>query len=250
MSSTLIEIRDLHKSFGEQEVLRGVNLSLPEGGITALIGKSGEGKSVLLKHLVDLLQPDQGEILFEGVSLKNMSRKKRWTILAHLSFMFQGMALFDSMTIEENISLPLKETLRLPPNEIARRVKEMTTRLEIDEVGRKYPSQLSGGMQRRVALARALVTRPKIVLFDEPTTGLDPLRTAGVINLIEESRRNFNFTAVIVTHDLERIFAIANRVAMLDEGKIIFFGSPEEIKESKIPIIREFLHGALPACPL
>lgn len=243
MTVPMIEIRGLKKAFQGQEVLRGVDMTVPEGEVTAVIGKSGEGKSVLLKHIIGLLRPDAGEILFQGEALSAMNRTARRAFRRHCSYMFQNMALFDSMTVFDNIALPLRETERLPEPEVATRVEALAERLDLAAVTGKYPSQLSGGMQKRVALARALVTEPRVVLFDEPTTGLDPIRKASVLALIDQSRRQFGFSAVLVSHDIPDVFEVAGHVAMLDEGRIVFEGTPEAITASDDPRVRRFLAG-------
>ncbi len=243
MNKPMIEIRGLKKAFQGQEILRGVDMIVPEGVVTAVIGKSGEGKSVLLKHIIGLLEKDGGEILFQGESLSAMSRTERRAFRRHLSYMFQNMALFDSMNVFDNIALPLRETERLPERTVAARVEAMAGRLELAGVLAKYPSQISGGMQKRVALARALVTEPRLVLFDEPTTGLDPIRKASVLSLIDNSRRQFGFTAVLVSHDIPDVFGVAGHVAMLDGGRIVWQGPPEAITASDDPVVRRFLAG-------
>mgnify|MGYP000997859720 CR=1 FL=1 len=243
MQPPLIEIKNLRKAFKGQDVLRGVNLSVPEGMITTIIGKSGEGKSVLLKHIIGLLTPDSGEILFQGTELTRLKKAKRRELKRSFSYMFQNMALFDSMTVADNIALPLRENTGMAEQDIAGRVAEKIERLELGRVAGKYPSQLSGGMQKRVALARALITEPKIVLFDEPTTGLDPIRKNAVLKLIADSREDFGFTAVLVSHDIPDVFGISGRVAMLDAGRIVFEGTPQEaIQASEGPLAR-FIRG-------
>jgi len=243
MNHALIEIKNLRKSFQGQEVLRGVDLAVPEGGITLIIGKSGEGKSVLLKHIVGLLRPDSGEILFQGRSLTGMRRAERGALARSMSFMFQNMALFDSLTVFENIALPLREKTKQGEKEITARVMDKIERLELGVVAGKYPSQISGGMQKRVALARALVNEPRVILFDEPTTGLDPIRKNGVLSLIAQSRQTFGFTALMVSHDIPDVFRIAAKVALLDGGRIVFEGTPEEILATDMPVVTRFLAG-------
>lgn len=243
MTTALIEIKELGKSFQGRPVLSGVNLAIPAGDLTVVIGKSGGGKSVLLKHIMGLMTPDSGDVYFEGKPLGAMSKTERRGLKSIMSYMFQGMALFDSLTVFDNIALPLREKLRLPEPEVRVRVEQKLRELELAEVPGKFPSQLSGGMQKRVALARALVTEPRIVLFDEPTTGLDPLRKWGVFKLIDESRKNFGFTAVMVSHDIPDVFAIADRVALLDGGKIVFSGTSKQARESQHPMLRAFMPG-------
>jgi len=243
MNAPLIEIKDLRKAFKGQEVLRGVNLTIPEGVITTVIGKSGEGKSVLLKHIIGLLRPDSGEILFQGKGLTRLKRAERRTLKRSFSYMFQNMALFDSMTVADNISLPLRENTGMSEKDIGGRVAGTIEQLELGRVAGKYPSQLSGGMQKRVALARALITEPKIVLFDEPTTGLDPIRKNAVLQLIADSRQAFGFTAVLVSHDIPDVFSISGKVAMLDAGRIVFEGTPEEAAAARGDALARFING-------
>ena len=246
MTVPLIQLTGVCKRFGDNVVLQGVDLSIFQGEVTAIIGKSGIGKSVLLKHIIGLLEPDAGEILFRGTAIRKMSTAERKRTKARFSYMFQGTALFDSLTVFDNIALPLKEKRRIPPREIQARVREKLVQLDLAGIEDKYPSQLSGGMKKRVAMARALVTEPEIVLFDEPTTGLDPIRKHAAHAMIAAYQKTFGFTGVMVTHDIPDIFAISQRIAMLDGGRIIFEGSPEEIQASDIPVIRQFIRGLDP----
>lgn len=243
MGTPLIYFNDVSKQFGTLKVLDNASFSITEGEITSIVGKSGVGKSVLLKHIIGLLLPDSGEVLFNGLSLSTMKKAERKTLKNRFSYMFQNTALFDSMTIYENISLPLKEGRSIPETEIRKRVKTKLEQLELSDIIDKYPSQISGGMMKRVALARALVTNPEIVLFDEPTTGLDPIRKNAVHHMISDYQKKFNFTGIIVSHEIPDIFYISQHVVMLDNGKIIFEGSPEEIQESKDRYIKEFVKG-------
>ncbi len=243
MTEPLIEFRQVFKSFGSNAVLKGVDLKIFKGQVTTIIGKSGIGKSVLLKHIIGLLEPDAGTIFFYGRPLEAMSASERRELKGKLSYMFQGTALFDSMTVYENIALPLAEKRRYPKAEIRKRVREKLEQLDLVGLENKYPSQLSGGMKKRVAMARALITEPEIVLFDEPTTGLDPIRKNAAHNMIADYQRRFGFTGVLVSHDIPDVFRISQRVAMLDDGKIIFEGSPEQLRESDNPVIRAFIHG-------
>ncbi|MBC2712822.1 MAG: ATP-binding cassette domain-containing protein [Desulfosarcina sp.] len=213
------------------------------GQVTAIIGKSGIGKSVLLKHIIGLLEPDEGEILFQGSAINAMTVAERRAVKMKFSYMFQGTALFDSMTVYDNVALPLKENGRVPFREIKSRVRDKLAQLDLAGIEDKYPSQLSGGMKKRVAMARALVTDPEIVLFDEPTTGLDPIRKNAAHAMIAEHQKTFGFTGVMVTHEIPDVFYISQRIAMLDKGGIIFQGSPEEIQNSTDPVIRQFLQG-------
>jgi phospholipid/cholesterol/gamma-HCH transport system ATP-binding protein len=239
----LIELRDVTKRFGSRTVLDRVNLTIFEGDITTIIGKSGGGKSVLLKHIIGLLRPDDGEILINGRPLKDMTRKERKSFKQQVSYMFQNNALFDSLTVFENIALPLREKTRLDEDTIRSRVLAQIDQMELSEVTYRYPSQISGGMQKRVALARALVTEPKIILFDEPTTGLDPLRKNAVLGLIAYYQKKIGFTAVLVSHDIPDIFFISNRVAIIDSCRIPFQGAPIELEQSENQVVQEFIKG-------
>jgi len=243
MKTPLIQLNDIHKRFGSNNVLDGILLSIYQGEITTIIGKSGGGKSVLLKHIIGLLEPDSGQILFNGQPLSEMKRSERKTLKRKFSYMFQGNALFDSLTIFENVALPLKETTSLSDREIRRRAAEKMAHLDIQGIEDKYPSQLSGGMKKRVALARALMTDPEIILFDEPTTGLDPIRKNAVLGMISDYQKKFGFTGVVVSHEIPDIFYISQRIAMLNDGRILFEGSPDEIQRTAVPEIRNFIYG-------
>jgi len=239
----LIEFKNVSKCFGELTVLDNINFSLFSDSVTTVIGKSGVGKSVLLKHIIGLIQPDKGEILFNGQTQSSMNSKQKRSIRKKFSYMFQNMALFDSMTVYENISLPLREKRLLPLDEIDKKVIALTEELEL--VGMtKYPSQISGGMKKRVALARALITDPEIVLFDEPTTGLDPIRKNAVFRMISNNQKKFGYTGIVVSHCIPDVFHISDRVAMLEKGKIIFDGSSKDIKHCEDPVVKGFIEGS------
>jgi len=212
-----------------------------QGEVTTIIGKSGVGKSVLLKHIIGLMEPDSGQILFNGEPMATMNRGERKQLKQKFSYMFQGSALFDSMTVFENVALPLKEKTRLKESEIRNRVEAKMESLDLHDVNDKYPSQLSGGMNKRVAL----VTDPEIVLFDEPTTGLDPIRKNAVHGMISEYQKKFGFTGVIVSHEIPDIFYISQHVAMLEEGSIFIEGTPEDIQNSPNPVVQNFIHGLM-----
>ena len=241
MIQPLIEFKDVKKNFGITPVLDGVNLNIYKGETITILGKSGVGKSVLLKHMVGLLEQDSGEILYKGMSLSMLKTKDKAAFKEKFSYMFQGTALFDSMTVLQNIILPLEEKKKFSRKALLQKAKEKMTQLDIEEIGDKYPSQISGGMKKRVALARALITDPEIVLFDEPTTGLDPIRKSAVHSMISDYQKKFGFTAIMVSHEIPDIFFISNRIAMLDEGKVLFQGSPDQFQNSNEPVIREFL---------
>ena len=243
MDQPLIELKNVVKCFGCTCVLDGVNLNIHRGQITSIIGQSGMGKSVLLKHIIGLLAPDSGQVLFEGKPLAAMKKIERKVLKRKFSYVFQDTALFDFLTVFENIALPLMENSAHAETEINDRVQDKLHQLDLFESDNKYPSQLSGGMKKRVALARALVTDPEIVLFDEPTTGLDPIRKTAVHSMISDYQKRFGFTGIIVSHEIPDVFFISQRVAMLNEGQIRFEGTPEEIQQIADPVVRSFIRG-------
>ena len=243
MDTPLIEFKDVTKRFGGRTVLERVNLQIFEGQVTTIIGLSGAGKSVLLKHIIGLVKPDEGTILFRGMPLTDMKRKEMAAHLAQMSYMFQDNALFDSLTVYENIALPLRETTNLREAEIDRRVMARIEQTELQDAAHKYPSELSGGMQKRAALARALVTDPRIVLFDEPTTGQDPVRRNAILSMIAEYQRKFGFTAVLVSHEIPNVYFISNRILALYGRTIIFQGTPEELEDFEHPFKDEVFHS-------
>lgn len=241
----MIEIVDLYKNFNCQEVLRGVNLKVEDGQILALIGGSGKGKSVLLKHIIGLMRPDSGKILIDNQDISRLRGKPLRRLKERFGIVFQGGALFDSLTVFENVAFPLREKTRMKASEIRDTVLSELACVGLSGAENKYPAEISGGMKKRVALARCLVMNPEIVLFDEPTTGLDPLIGKAMHELIKECQKCLNFTAIIVTHEIPAIFSLVDRVAMLYNGKIIAVGTPEEIKASKDPVIHQFIHAEL-----
>ncbi|MGD8252004.1 MAG: ATP-binding cassette domain-containing protein [Desulfobacterales bacterium] len=244
MTQAMIQFEDVHKAFGDHKVLQGVDLDIYKGEITTIIGKSGGGKSVLLKHVIGLMSPDSGSIRVDGIDLRLLPRKKRRQLKRKFSYMFQGNALFDFMSVYENIGLPLKEWGGLSQDTIRGKVTEKLEQLDLDPgILDEYPSHLSGGMRKRVALARALITEPEIVLFDEPTTGLDPIRKNAVHNMIADYQKRFGFTGVIISHEIPDVFYFSQRIAMLHEGRIIFSGVPEELTKISDPIIHQFIRG-------
>jgi phospholipid/cholesterol/gamma-HCH transport system ATP-binding protein len=244
MNQPLIQLDNIHKRYGDKRVLEGVDLGIHQGQITTIIGKSGAGKSVLLKHIIGLIRQDSGQIRFNGTPLDALTPVQRRALKHKFSYMFQGTALFDSMTVFDNIALPLREKTRMSKTEVAERVYGKMAQLDLErQIGAAYPSQLSGGMRKRVALARALITDPPIVLFDDPTPGLDPIRKNVVHGMIADYQKKFGFTGVIVSHEIPDVFFISQRIAMLDNGKILFEGSPDDIQQNDDPAIQNFIQG-------
>jgi phospholipid/cholesterol/gamma-HCH transport system ATP-binding protein len=239
----VIKISGLRKSFGRQRVLDGIDLEVPDGSITIIIGRSGGGKSVLLKHLLGLLRPDSGCIEVGGVDLARLRGRALDEVRKRYGVVFQGGALFDSMTCRANVAFPLREKLRLRGPEIDKRVDAALEQVGLAGIGDKYPEEVSGGMRKRVAIARALVTEPEIVFFDEPTTGLDPVLVNTIHHLILDLHRRFHFTAVMVSHEIPEIFEIADRVGMLHEGRIVELGPPGAIQASEKVVVRQFIRG-------
>ena len=238
--SPLLRVEDLRKGFGDRTILSGVSLEIPRGSLFTVLGPSGAGKSVFLKCLADVIRPDAGQISFDGRSLDHSDSEARMDFRKRCSFLFQSNALFDSLTALENVSLPLEQTTTLADKEIRERSLEALRQLEIDGFGGHYPSQLSGGMQKRLALARAIVTRPELVLFDEPTAGLDPLRRNAVFEMIAKYKRQFDFTALVVTHDIVEALVASDRVALLNEGRVCFEGTPDGFHASGNPVVQAF----------
>jgi phospholipid/cholesterol/gamma-HCH transport system ATP-binding protein len=244
----LLRVEDLKKSFDGQQVLKGVFLDVPRGSIFSVLGPSGAGKSVFLKCLANVLEPDAGQITFDGHLLSSADLTARADFRRRCSFLFQSNALFDSLTALENVALPLEQTTDLPDRTIRERSIEALRQLEIDDYGSRYPGQLSGGMQKRLALARAIVTRPELVMFDEPTAGLDPLRRNAVFAMIAKYQRQFGFTALIVTHDVVEALLASDRVALLHQGLMCFSGTPSEFSASTHPVVCGFRDSAEALC--
>lgn len=237
-----VKIVNLKKSFGERVVFSGIDLSISSGEILCIIGKSGSGKSVLLKNLIGLLHPDAGDVFVDGVNFTEADEKTRRRIQAKYGILFQGAALFDSMNIYDNVAFGLRRK-GVSEREIGRTVPEMLEHVGLRNIEGKRPSELSGGMQKRVGLARSIAIKPEIMLYDEPTTGVDPI-TAGAVNeLIVRMRDAFRITSVVVTHDINSAYRIADRISMLFEGRIIFTGTAGEIRENENPFVRQFIEG-------
>ena len=243
METPLIEFKDVTKRFGDQTVLDQINLKIYENQITTIMGKSGSGKSVLLKHIIGLLPPDEGAILLQGRPIQKMQKGEWDRYRSQISYLFQNNALFDSMTVFDNVALPLRQTTTLSAKETETKVRARLEQTDLTEAADKYPSELSGGMQKRVALARALVTDPKIVLFDEPTSGQDPIRKNAILGTIAHYRKKFGFTAVLVSHDIPDVYFISDRIILLWEGKVAFQGPYEESTRVDHPMAQEFLRS-------
>ena len=239
----MIKVEGLTKSFGLQKVLRELSLDVATGTITIVIGRSGGGKSVFLKHLIGLLRPDAGRIVVDGVDISRLRGRELDAVRRTYGVVFQGGALFDSMSCFDNVAFPLREKVRTPADELAKRVEAALAQVGLEGVGLKYPAEISDGMRKRVAIARTLVTEPEIVFFDEPTTGLDPVLVNTIHHLILDLHRRFRFTAVVVSHEIPEIFEIADTVAMLHEGRIIEVGPPTAIQSSTNPVVQRFIKG-------
>lgn len=237
----MIKLVGVEKTLGGQPVLRGINLEIPKGKLTTIIGRSGEGKSVLLKHMIGLLQPDRGQVWVGDIELSRLRGQALNEVRKRFSMLFQGAALFDSLTVFENVAFPLREKLRLPEEKMKSRVEEKLEQVGLAGMGHKYPAELSGGMKKRTGLARALVVEPEIVLFDEPTTGLDPLMAKTIHDLIVAMQRTFGFTGVMVSHEIPEVFGISDWVAMLSKGKIALMAPSAEFQATTDPGVREFI---------
>jgi phospholipid/cholesterol/gamma-HCH transport system ATP-binding protein len=239
----MIKIQDLWKSFNGSEVLRGVDFEIQEQETTVVIGRSGGGKSVLLKHLCGLLRPDKGVLQVDDVDIVPLGERALTPVRKKFGFLFQGAALFDSMTLFDNVAFPLREERKFTEGEIEKRVMEMLTLVDLAPARNKKPAELSGGMRKRAGLARACVSYPKYLLYDEPTTGLDPIRADNINELILRLRDELKVTGVAVTHDMVSAYKIADRIAMLHEGKIYTVGTPKEIQASTDPVVKQFIMG-------
>ncbi len=242
-SDAIIELRDVHKSFGAQKVLDGLSLSVPRGRITVIIGRSGGGKSVILKHMIGLIKPDRGQVLVDGRDILPLDDRDLNELRKRFGMLFQDAALFDSMTVFENVAFPLREHTRYNETKIREVVEEKLGLVGLTGHGEKMPSQLSGGMRKRAGLARAIALEPEIILFDEPTTGLDPLMTDAINRLIKNTQERLGITAVVISHDIQGAYQVAHQIAMLHKGRIIAAGSPEAIRDSDDAVVQQFIHG-------
>ena len=237
----IIEFKGVSKTFGTRNILNRIDFSIYEGEVTTLIGLSGTGKSVTLKHIIGMLKPDEGQILYRGKPIDQMSKKEWNDYIGQISYMFQSNALFDSMTVFENVAMPLKYTTKLKKKEIEAKAMARIDQTELTEVADKYPSEISGGMQKRAALARALVTNPSIVLFDEPTTGQDPIRKNAILGMVAEYQKRFGFTALLISHEIPDVYFISNRILALYDRKIVFQGDPEAFESLDHPFRQELI---------
>ena len=243
MTKIVIEFKDVYKSFNGILVHNGINLSILEGEIISLLGGSGSGKSVLLKELIGLMKPDKGDIILLDNNVTQMNEEALIELREHIGMLFQGAALFDSLTVFENIAYPLREHLKLTEKEIQDRVAEKLQVVGLGGIEEKMPDELSGGMKKRVGLARAIATEPEIILYDEPTTGLDPMTAQRINDLIIELQRKLGITTIVVTHDLHCVKTVSDRIAMLHEGKIVAVGTWEELVTSNIQVVQDFIGG-------
>ena len=243
----MISVENLCKAFDGVEVLKGASLEIQDQEIMALIGPSGEGKSVLLKHVAGLLQPDSGRIVFDGKDLYGLKRAELRQLRSRFGFLFQNGALFDSMSVYDNVAFPLREKTHMNESEVRKHVLDELAQVGLTDADEKFPAQLSGGMAKRAALARALVRSPKIMLFDEPTTGLDPIIVHAIHELIASTHQRFGFSGIIVSHEIPAVFEIVQKVALMHEGRIRFVGTPQEIFASGDPVVQNFVRGGVSA---
>ena len=239
----MIQVANLRKSFRGQQVLRGVNLEFASGKITTIVGTSGCGKTVLLRHLNALLRPDEGAVLIDGVDITKLPQKELYEMRAKFGVLFQGAALLDSMTVSDNVAFPLREKTKQSESEIKKKVEERLEQVGLGGMGGKFPAELSGGMKKRAGLARALIMDPEIVLFDEPTTGLDPVLAASIHQLIARTHATFGFTGVLVSHTIPQVFDISDYVAMLAGGVIEEVSAPKTFCSSQNPVVQQFIQG-------
>jgi len=239
----MIRIVDLHKSFGSKKVLQGVNLEIGEGETMVIIGQSGSGKSVLLKHIIGMLKPDSGQVIVDGVDVTALRPRELQAILRKFGMLFQGAALFDSLTVGENVAFGLQRYTRCGRKEIETIVSESLAEVGLRGVEDLMPHELSGGMKKRVGLARAIAYKPEIILYDEPSTGIDPIRADSINDLINQLKRDLGVTSVVITHDMVSCYKVADRIAMLYDGVIIETGTPAEIQGSSNPVVRQFISG-------
>ncbi len=238
-----IEVKEVHKGFGENLVLKGCTFDVHEGETVSIIGQSGVGKSVALKHVVGLLRPDHGEVWVDGENVAELEQEELYELRRNVGYVFQFAALFDSMTVAENLGMGLQRIEGMTASQIRDRVAECLDVVELDGFEERYPAQLSGGQKKRAGLARAIATKPKYLLYDEPTTGLDPITSTVIDRLIMKTRTELGVTSVVITHDMDSAYRVSDRIGMLYDGEIRFIGSPEEIRACEDTIVRAFIEG-------
>lgn len=242
-NGNIIELIDVYKAFGTQQVLKGLNLGIPKGQTTVIIGRSGGGKSVMLKHMIGLIKPDQGQVMVGGGDIVRMSDHQLNQVRRRFGMLFQEAALFDSMTVMDNVAFPLREHTNLNEKQVREVVSEKLAMVGLTGVEHKMPSELSGGMRKRVGLARAIALEPEIILYDEPTTGLDPPLSAAINRLIADTQEKLGVTSVVISHDIEGAYLVGQNIAMLYHGKIIAQGTPDQIRDSSDEVVQQFIHG-------
>lgn len=238
-----IEIVNVHKAFNDAQVLKGFTLTIPEGETVSVIGGSGSGKSVMLKHIVGLLRPDEGDVWVDGENVSRLDQGSVYELRRKVGYVFQAAALFDSMTIAENVGMGLKRIEGMDDETIADRVRECLRLVDLEDYGEHRPSELSGGQRKRIGFARAIATQPKYLLYDEPTTGLDPVTSAVINDLMIRMAEELGVTGVVITHDMQSAFRISDRIAMLYEGRVRYVGTPEEVQNAEDPVVRGFIEG-------
>jgi len=241
----MINIHNLKVSFGEKSVINGIDLEVQKGETFVIIGQSGIGKTVILRHIVGFFEPDKGDVFIDGEKMNGAQMKKKEMLRAKMGFLFQFGALLNWINVWDNVALPLTESGAMPQEAVMRHVAERLDDLQLSDAKEKFPADLSGGMKKRVGLARAMITNPEIILYDEPTTGLDPVMSSRISELILMMQKKYNVTSVVVTHDMKSAFHVADRIAMLYDGKIVQCGTPKEIRQSENPIVRQFINGTL-----
>ena len=239
----MIKLDDVYKSFGDKKVLQGFSLEIDEGETMVIIGYSGSGKSVAIKHIVGLLTPDAGTVFVDGLEVPELPRDQLYALRGHIGYVFQFAALFDSMTVGENVAMALRKEVSMSEPEIAARVKESLALVDLPDDANKYPAELSGGMRKRVGIARAIAKRPKYILYDEPTTGLDPVTSAVIDELMIRMREKLGVTSVVITHDMRSANSVGTRIAMLYEGRVRQVGTVAEIQHTTDPVVRQFIEG-------
>ncbi|MFN8876767.1 MAG: ABC transporter ATP-binding protein [Gemmatimonadota bacterium] len=239
----MISLRNVHKAFGDKRVLQGFSLDVTEGETVVIIGYSGTGKSVAIKHIVGLLEPDEGTVIVDGLDVPTLPRRELYALRGKIGYVFQFAALFDSLSVGDNVAMGLRKLGTMSPLEIEERVDEVLGLVDLPGVQDKFPAELSGGMRKRVGIARAIAMRPKYLLYDEPTTGLDPVTSAVIDNLMVRMRDRLGVTGIVITHDMRSAYHVGTRIAMLYEGKVRQVGTVDEIRRSDDPIVRQFIEG-------